>query len=71
MTHEYFESIAALDALGAAPGGDVAALRLHVTACVHCRRARDEYARAAMMLAFALDPIPPPRILRERICCRF
>jgi hypothetical protein len=71
MTHEYFESIAAQEPLGAAPGGDVAALRLHVTACVHCRRARDEYARAAMMLAFALDPIPPPRILRERICCRF
>ncbi len=67
MTHEHFESIAALDALGVASGGDAVALRLHLAGCIPCRRARDEYARVTTMFALALDPIAPPSGLRELV----
>ena len=67
MSHEHYESIAALDALGVASGGDSAALRLHLAACIPCRRARDEYARVTTMFALALDPVDPPPAMRDRV----
>jgi anti-sigma-K factor RskA len=67
MTHEETESIAALDALGVAGAGDAVVLAMHVAACLPCRRARDEYRRATTLLALGLDPVPPPRYLRERL----
>lgn len=70
MTHEDTESIAALDALGVAAAGDLAALAVHVASCIPCRRARDEYRRAVAMLAFGLDPVTPPYALRERASSR-
>jgi anti-sigma-K factor RskA len=67
MTHEETESIAALDALGVAGAGDAVILAMHVAVCLPCRRARDEYRRATTLLALGLDPVPPPREVRERI----
>lgn len=67
MTHEETESIAALDALGVAGAGDAVVLALHVAACLPCRRARDEYRRASALLALSLDPVLPPREVRERL----
>lgn len=67
MGHEEYQSIAALDAIGAATAAEGSALRAHLTACVPCRRARDEYFEAAMMMVFALEPIEPPPWLRARV----
>ena len=67
MTHEEFESIAALDALGVASGGDLAALRLHLAGCHPCRVARRELAQATSLFALALAPIAPPAYLRARV----
>ncbi len=67
MTHEEFESVAALDALGIAELGELAAMRLHLVACAPCRVARDEFNRATSMFALALAPIPPPPYLRARV----
>jgi cell division protein FtsB len=67
MTHEEFESIAALDAIGVASLAEASSLRLHLGGCIPCRRARDDYERIASMLALALDPVEPPQELRERI----
>lgn len=67
MTHEETESIAALDALGLAGAGDAVVLAMHVATCIPCRRARDEYRRATTLLALGLDPVPPPREVRERL----
>jgi Anti-sigma-K factor rskA len=67
MTHEDFESIAALDAIGAATPDETRALDEHAASCESCRRARDEYAEAATLLARQLDPVPPPPELRERV----
>jgi anti-sigma-K factor RskA len=67
MTHEDTESIAALDALGLAGAGDVVILAMHVAGCLPCRRARDEYRRSTTLLALALDPVSPPRHVRERL----
>ncbi len=67
MTHEETESIAALDALGLAGAGDAVVLAMHVSACLPCRRARDEYRRATTLLALGLEPVPPPREVRERL----
>lgn len=67
MTHEHFESIAALDAIGAATPDEAGALRAHVAGCFPCRRARDEYAEAALLLAMSLEPVLPPRAVREKI----
>ncbi len=67
MTHEETESIAALDALGLAGAGDAVILAMHVSACLPCRRARDEYRRATTLLALGLEPVPPPRAVRESL----
>jgi hypothetical protein len=67
MTHEEFESIAALDALGVAGGREAGALRIHLAGCLPCRRVRIEYGEAAALMATDLDPVLPPRFMRERI----
>ena len=67
MTHDEFETIAALDALGAATVSEAGALRLHLAGCIPCRRARDEYAEATTLMATSLAPVDPPRALREQI----
>lgn len=67
MTHADFESIAALDVLGAATAGEASALRAHLFACIPCRRARDEYADATTFIALGLEPVLPPRELRARV----
>lgn len=66
-THEDLEAIAALDAIGAATAEEAAALHAHLRDCADCRRARDDYAEAATLLARQLDPVIPPRDVRERI----
>jgi hypothetical protein len=67
MTHEQYDSIAALDAIGAADAGEASAFREHLPSCPDCRRARDEYAEAASLLVRDLDPVMPPPQLRDRI----
>jgi hypothetical protein len=67
MTHDDFESIAALDAIGAATADEESALREHLGSCISCRRARDEFAEAAAMMAKDLEPVSPPGDVRERI----
>ncbi|HET8774204.1 MAG TPA: anti-sigma factor [Thermoanaerobaculia bacterium] len=67
MTHEETESIAVLDALGIASAGDAVVLAMHVAACLPCRRARDEYRRATTLIALGLEPVPPPRAVREQL----
>src|SRR5438445_6410027 len=66
-THEELESIAALDAIGAATADERATLRAHLETCAGCARARDEYAEAATLLARQLDPVAPPAGVRDRI----
>lgn len=66
-THEEFESIAALDAIGAATAEESATLRDHLETCADCARARDEYGEAVTLLARQLDPVVPPAGVRERI----
>ena len=67
MTHEQLESIAALDAIGAATADESGAFRAHLPQCADCRRARDEYEEAAGLLARDLDPVEPPAAVRDRI----
>jgi len=67
MTHDDFESIAALDAIGAATADEESALREHLSSCVSCRRVRDEFAEAAALMAKGLEPVAPPSDVRERV----
>ena len=67
MTHDEFEAIAALDALGAATADEGRAMTAHLATCDPCRRARDEYAEAATGLVLSLEPVAPPADLRERV----
>lgn len=66
-THEQLQSIAALDAIGAATAEESSAFRTHLPQCDDCRRARDEYEEAAGLLALDLDPVEPPAAVRDRI----
>ena len=65
--HEEFDSIAALDAAGAATAEESRSLSAHLVGCADCRRARDEYAEAATLLAFDLPPVAPPGDVRDRV----
>lgn len=67
MTHDDFEAIAALDAIGAASADEESALREHLSSCLSCRRARDEFAEAAASIAKGLEPVAPPADVRERV----
>jgi anti-sigma-K factor RskA len=67
MTHEQLESIAALDAIGAASTDEATAFRAHLASCADCRRAREEYEQAVSLLAQDLDPVDPPAEVRDRI----
>jgi anti-sigma-K factor RskA len=66
-THEDFDAIAALDAIGAASAEETATLHAHLPDCPECARARDDYAEAAALLARQLHPVAPPDDLRERV----
>jgi anti-sigma-K factor RskA len=65
--HAEYDSIAALDAIGAATADEANALHAHLPSCADCRRARDEYGEAASLLVRDLDPVMPPPQLRDRI----
>jgi hypothetical protein len=67
MTHEECESVAALDALGVVGGGEAGLLRLHLVGCLPCRRARVDFSEAAALIARGLEPVAPPRFMREQI----
>lgn len=71
MGHEEFEGIAALDAIGAATAAEAGALRAHVSSCIPCRRARDDYNDAATAIALSLDPVQPPAGLRGRVVAAY
>ncbi len=66
-THADLESLAALDAIGAATADETSDFRAHLSSCADCRRARDEYEDAASLLTRDLDPVEPPPALRDRI----
>ena len=67
MTHEQLESLAALEAIGAATQDESSAFLAHAAACVDCRHARDDYEEAGSLLARDLDPVTPPANVRDRI----
>ncbi len=67
MTHEEFEAIAALDAIGAATPDEERTLAGHLASCESCRRVRDEFAEAATLLARQLEPVAPPSDIRRRV----
>lgn len=67
MTHEEYESLAALDAIGAATAEEERILRAHLESCASCRLARDEFGEATALLAEGLDPVAPPAEVRGRV----
>jgi cell division protein FtsB len=66
-THEEYQEMAALDAVGAASPDEERDLRDHLGQCEECRRVRDEYAEAVTLLARGLEPVTPPDDLRQRV----
>ena len=67
IAHAQYDSIAALDAIGAATADEANAFHAHLPSCADCRRARDEYSEAVSLLGRDLDPVAPPPQLRDRI----
>jgi anti-sigma-K factor RskA len=67
LNHEEVESIAALDAIGAATDDEKRSMQEHLDDCADCRQARDEYAEVATAFALALDPVAPPPDTKARI----
>ncbi|MEA2164254.1 MAG: hypothetical protein QOK37_2381 [Thermoanaerobaculia bacterium] len=66
-SHAELESIAALEAVGAATAEESSAFAAHTATCADCRRARDEYAEAASFMARDLEPVTPPAGVRDRV----
>src|SRR5205085_715576 len=46
---------------------EVRLLDRHLASCESCRRARDEFAEAATLLAQELEPVTPPPEVREHV----
>ena len=67
MTHEEFENLAALDAIGASTEEEGASLRQHLETCEACVAVAREYEEAATLMARSLDPAVPPAGVREQI----
>ena len=66
-THEDIETLAALDAIGAASLEEQDSLQAHLDSCDDCRMAHDEYAEAAAAFARGLEPVTPPDVVRGAI----
>jgi anti-sigma-K factor RskA len=67
MTHDDFEALAALDAIGAATAEEQRSFEAHAAGCESCRAARDEFGEAATLLAQGLEPAVPPADVRDRV----
>lgn len=67
MTHEAFESLAALDALGVALPEEESVLRSHTASCSACRTVRAEMTETASLFALQLVPVAPPADTRNRV----
>lgn len=67
MTHEEFEAIAALHALGVAAADEERDLLAHLEECAGCRRVLDDYSGVAASMALALAPVEPPGEIRDRV----
>lgn len=67
MSHQEFEELASLDALGVIAPEDLSRLRAHLDTCVECSQAHREFLQAASLLATTLDPVTPPPEAREEI----
>jgi len=65
--HEEIETLAALDAIGAASATEQSALQAHLDSCTDCRMAHDEYSEAAAAFARVLEPVTPPEEVRGAI----
>ena len=65
--HEEIESWLAADLHQQLHPDERASLHQHLAGCADCRRARDEYAEAATLLALALPPVAPPGGVRDRV----
>ena len=70
MTHEEFESLAALDAVGAATIEEEREINAHLEGCVPCRAVRSELMEAATLLARDLPEVAPPPALRGKVLGR-
>lgn len=67
MSHEDFENIAALEAIGAASPDEQEALGEHLDECDSCARALEEMGQAASLLALSLEPVTPPPAVRQHV----
>jgi anti-sigma-K factor RskA len=67
-THEEFDELLALHAIGALDGDDRERLEAHLaTGCAACAADLAEFERAGALLAWAPAPVTPPAALRERL----
>src|SRR5262245_37618889 len=67
-THDEFDELLALHAIGALDGDDVERLEAHLaTGCAACTSELAEFERAGALLAWTAAPVSPPAALRERL----
>jgi anti-sigma-K factor RskA len=67
MSHEDFENMAALEAIGAASPDEQAALRAHLEQCDSCARTFQEMSDAASLFARGLEPVAPPASVKREV----
>ncbi|HZL71188.1 MAG TPA: anti-sigma factor [Planctomycetota bacterium] len=70
MSHQEFDELASLHALGALDGEDLARFTSHLAGCEECRRAVAEHEKAAEALALSLAPVRPSPAVKEGLLDR-
>lgn len=67
MSHEEFDSLSPLYALGALDGEEFSRFEAHLGTCPDCGKAVREYREASTAVALAVPPVAPSPSVRERI----
>lgn len=69
-SHEYFQDLISMYALGALPGAEAQAVKQHLTECAECRQRFLEERALVQLMPRAVEPVEPLRETKQKLFAR-
>lgn len=69
-SHEYFQDLISIYALGALPDAEAQAVRQHLTECAECRKRFLEERALVQMMPRTVEPVEPSRETKQKLFAR-